>query len=286
MTGLQWYTMKPQMALIVGGGILLLVGLGVLWNWSETATGLDAAVERFEPNLPIPPLPPRVADGAQYDRCLAQVPDDPRRAATDAQAWRAAGGGASSVHCLAMAELALGRGEQAARLLLTLAGEPATSAPLRAAMFSQASQAWQLAGRADDALEAAKAAVVQVSDNPDLWIDLANLAIARKDYAGAADDLSRALALDRSRADILVLRAGANRLRGRLDAALDDVDRAITADPDNAEALLERGVLRQRRDDPQGARRDWMRVMVLAPESQAADLATQDLALLDAGPVR
>ncbi len=278
--------MKPQMALIVGWGILLLVGAGVLWNWSETATGLDAAVERIEPNLPIPPLPPRVADGAHYDRCLAQVPDDPRRAAIDAQAWRAAGGGASSVHCLAMAELALGRGEQAARLLLTLAEEPATPAPIRAAMFSQASQAWQLAGRADDALAASRAAVVQVSDNPDLWIDLANLAIARKDYAGAADDLSRALALDRSRADILVLRAGVNRLRGRLDAALDDVDRAITADPDNAEALLERGVLRQRRDDPEGARRDWMRVVVLAPESQAADLATQDLALLEAGPVR
>lgn len=272
--------------MIIGGGILLLVGASVLSTMSDTETRFDASAERAEPNLPLPPLPPRVADGAQYDRCLAQMPDDPQRAVTEALAWRDAGGGASATHCLAMAQLALGQAEQAARLLQALAIEPATAAPIRAAMYSQASQAWQLAGRADDALAAAKAAVGLVSDNPDLWIDLAIAATARKDYAAAVDGLTRALVLDPSRADILVLRAAANRLRGRLDAALNDVDRAITADPDNAEALLERGVLRQRKDDPEGARADWLRVVALAPESQAADLATQDLALLDAGPVR
>jgi tetratricopeptide (TPR) repeat protein len=278
--------MNTRAAWIIGGGILLLVGAGVVLTAYNIAIGLDASPEHVEPNLPIPPIPPRVADGAQYDRCLAQVPDDPQRAAIEALAWRDAGGGASATHCLAMAELALGRAEPAAGLLLALAAQPGTSAPMRAAMYSQASQAWQIAGRADDALAAAKAAVGLVSDNPDLWIDLASAATARKDYVTAVDGLSRALALDPSRADILVLRAAANRLWGRLDSALDDVDRAINADPDNAEALLERGVLRQRRDNPDGARADWMRVVALAPESQAADLATQDLALLDAGPSR
>ncbi len=278
--------MNTRAAVIIGGGILLLVGAGVLWRVSDSQTRLDAPAERSEPNLPIPPLPPRVAEGAQYDRCLAQVSDDPQRAAIDAQTWRDAGGAAPATHCLAMAQLALGQAEPAARLLLTLATQVDATAPVRAAMYSQASQAWQLAGRGDDAQAAAKAAVGLVSDNPDLWIDLATAATARKDYPAAVDGLTRALALDPSRADILVLRAGANRLRGRLDAASDDVDRAITGDPDNAEALLERGVLRQRRDDPEGARADWLRVVALAPESQAADLATQDLALLDAGPSR
>ncbi len=278
--------MNTRAAVIIGGGILLLVGAGVLWRVSDSQTRLDAPAERAEPNLPIPPLPPRVAEGAQYDRCLAQVSDDPQRAAIDAQTWRDAGGAAPATHCLAMAQLALGQAEPAARLLLTLATQIDATAPVRAAMYSQASQAWQLAGRGDDAQAAAKAAVGLVSDNPDLWIDLATAATARKDYPAAVDGLTRALALDPSRADILVLRAGANRLRGSLDAALDDVDRAITGDPDNAEALLERGVLRQRRDDPEGARADWLRVVALAPESQAADLATQDLALLDAGPSR
>ncbi len=278
--------MKARVALLTGVGILLLVGAGVAWNLSDTGIPPDSVVEQAEPNLPIPPLPPRLADGAQYDRCLAQVPDDPQRAAAEARAWRDSGAGAPALHCLAMAELALGNTELAARLLQGLATEAAASAPVRAAMHSQASQAWLMAGRVDDALIAARAAVGVVSDNPDLWIELARVALVRKDYAVAVDDLTRALALDRNRADILVLRAAAHRLRGALDAALGDVDRAIDADPDNAEALLERGVLRQRRDDPDGARRDWMRVVAIAPESQAADLATQDLELLDAGPSR
>jgi len=278
--------MKARVALLTGVGILLLVGAGVAWNLSGTGIPPDSVVEQAGPNLPIPPLPPRLADGAQYDRCLAQVPDDPQRAAAEARAWRDGGAGAPALHCLAMAELALGNTELAARLLQGLAVEAAASAPVRAAMHSQASQAWLMAGRVDDALIAARAAVGMVSDNPDLWIELAQVALVRKDYAMAVDDLTRALALDRNRADILVLRAAANRLRGALDAALGDVDRAIDADPDNAEALLERGVLRQRRDDPDGARRDWMRVVAIAPESQAADLATQDLELLDAGPSR
>ena len=62
--------------------------------------------------------------------------------------------------------------------------------------------------------------------------------------------------------------------------------RVLAADPDNAEALLERGVLRQRAEDVEGARGDWERVIAVAPDSQTADLATQDLALLDAGPIR
>lgn len=278
--------MNIRATLIIGGGILLLVGAGVLWTMSDSFIRLDATAEGAEPNLPIPPLPPRVANDPQYDRCLAQVTDDPQRAATDALAWQKASGGAAASHCLAMAELALGQVEPAARLLQTLASDTGAATLVRAAMYSQASQAWQIAGRADDALAAATAAVGLVADNPDLWVSFATAAAARKDYAASVDGLGRALVLDPSRADILVLRAGSNRLRGRLDAALDDVDRAISADPDNAEALLERGVLRQRRDDPEGARADWLRVVALAPESQAADLATQDLALLDAGPLR
>jgi regulator of sirC expression with transglutaminase-like and TPR domain len=57
-------------------------------------------------------------------------------------------------------------------------------------------------------------------------------------------------------------------------------------DPDNAEALLERGILRQRHDDRAGARRDWERAIELSPDSTTADLAQQNLALLEAGPDR
>jgi regulator of sirC expression with transglutaminase-like and TPR domain len=58
------------------------------------------------------------------------------------------------------------------------------------------------------------------------------------------------------------------------------------ADPDNAEGLLERGILRQRKRDEAGARADWQRIMALVPGTPTADLAQQDLALLEAGPER
>ena len=61
------------------------------------------------------------------------------------------------------------------------------------------------------------------------------------------------------------------------------MDRAIAIDPDNAEALLERGILRQRHGDVAGARGDWERAIALAPDRATADLAEQNLALLEAG---
>ena len=63
-----------------------------------------------------------------------------------------------------------------------------------------------------------------------------------------------------------------------------DVDRAIAMDADNAEALLERGIERQRLGDALGARADWQRARGLDPNSTTADLAEQNLALLEAGP--
>ena len=68
--------------------------------------------------------------------------------------------------------------------------------------------------------------------------------------------------------------------------ARDDIDRAVGRDPDDAEALLERGILRERSNDASGARADWERAISLEPDSDTADLAQQDLALLDAGPDR
>jgi len=65
-----------------------------------------------------------------------------------------------------------------------------------------------------------------------------------------------------------------------------DVTRALAIEPENAEALLERGILRQLRGDPGGAREDWERAIRLSPNSATADLAAQNLALNEAGPLR
>ena len=70
----------------------------------------------------------------------------------------------------------------------------------------------------------------------------------------------------------------------RLNPAEDSITTALRLAPRNVEALLERGILRQLRGEAEAARRDWERVMELAPDSAAADLAAQNLALMEAGP--
>ena len=98
------------------------------------------------------------------------------------------------------------------------------------------------------------------------------------------DDLTRALQLDNKREDALVLRAAVWRRMDMLDEARSDIDRAVTLDPDDAEALLERGILRQRAGDLDGAREDWKHAQEVDPNSEAAEIAAQNLTLLDAGP--
>ena len=83
-----------------------------------------------------------------------------------------------------------------------------------------------------------------------------------------------------------MFRAAAWRHENRLDRAQNDIDRAIAIDPDNPEALLERGIVRERRGNRDGARADWERAIALSADSATADLAQQNLALLEAGPER
>ena len=60
---------------------------------------------------------------------------------------------------------------------------------------------------------------------------------------------------------------------------VDDRTAAVTV-------ALERGIIRQLRGDTAGARADWERTIEVAPDSSAADLAQQNLALNEAGPRR
>ena len=92
------------------------------------------------------------------------------------------------------------------------------------------------------------------------------------------------LAREPARIDALVERAAAYRKLNRLDAARSDIDTACGLMPDAPDALLERGIVRERQGDLEGARRDWNRILSVSPDTHEADLAQQDLALLDAGP--
>ena len=51
--------------------------------------------------------------------------------------------------------------------------------------------------------------------------------------------------------------------------------------PDHVAAYLERGIIRRLSNDPNGARKDWLHTIKLAPDSPAAEAARRNLEKLD-----
>ena len=252
----------------------------------EEASVAPAAAEDDQAPLPIPPVPPRIAEGADYNRCLSMLNTDPAGAYAFADAWFATGGGEGARHCKALADVERGDADVGAEAIDKLAGSSKAPAAARAAVFGQAGQAWLMARDPGRAMASATLALSLTPDDPDLLIDR-SLASANLDrYQDALDDLTRALDLDPRRPDALVFRSAAWRHLNQPDLAQDDIDRALAQDPDNPDALLERGILRQRRGEREGAREDWEHTMQLAPDTATADLAQQNLQLLEAGPDR
>ena len=268
--------------------VLLAVPVPGLGGALHAAVASQAGTDTT-PVLPVPPVPPRIAEGRDYDRCLAMLPDDPQGASTFAESWASnggvnGGGGDGATHCQALAQIELGNVEVGAAMLEKLANTAKAPDLTRASVFGQAVQAWLIANRSDRAFDAATLALVLSPNNADLLIDRAGAEGNLGRYRDMIDDLDRALAIEPHRAEAFVLRASAWRHLNNLEVAANDVEHALAINPDSAEALLERGILRQRTGNRAGAREDWRRAINLDPNSTTADLAEQDLALLDAGP--
>jgi tetratricopeptide (TPR) repeat protein len=234
--------------------------------------------------LPLPPQPPRFAEGPEADRCFALLRTDPEAALTAAANWERQGGGEGAQHCAALAVLAAGDVARAAEQLQQLAARSRAAPSARAAVFAQAAQAWLMAGETQRAFTTTTLALALTPDDVELLIDRAAALGSMGRHGEAVADLDRALASDPQRPDVLVFRAAAWRQLDRAEPARRDIERALELDPENAEALLERGILRQLAGDTEGARIDWERAIELAPHSAIADLALQNLALNEAGP--
>jgi tetratricopeptide (TPR) repeat protein len=227
---------------------------------------------------------PRIAEGPDYDRCLAMLYNDPLGAKSFADTWASSGGGDGAMHCQALAQIELGNPAVGADMLERLADATKAPDPTRASVYGQAVQAWEMADQPARAFDAATLALALSPNDPDLMIDRALAEGSMQRYHEAIDDLDHALVIDPHRAEAFVLRASAWRRLNNLEVATSDIEHALAINPDSAEALLERGILRQRTGNQAGAREDWQRAISLDPDSTTADLAQQDLALLDAGP--
>jgi tetratricopeptide (TPR) repeat protein len=272
-------------------GRKLVLGACAAAMLAGVATGgwvllVPRTAQTAEETLPLPPEPPRLADGPEMERCLALLQTAPEDARGFATRWEREGGGDGARHCGALATLALGDAAGGAERLEALARASGAGGAARAAVFAQAAQAWLIARDPNRAFGATTMALTLAPDDPDLLIDRAvALGILRR-YREAIADLDRVLAIDAQRPDALVFRAAAWRQLDRFEAALRDVGRALAIAPDHPEALLERGILRQIGGDTDGARADWERAIAVAPNSATADLAAQNLALNEAGPFR
>lgn len=228
----------------------------------------------------------RLAVGEEYEACLALLRTDPEGAIARAGAWEEQGGGEGARHCLALGLLAAGEPDRAAGRLERLAASSKASAPARAGVYAQAAQAWMMANAPNRAYGASTLALSLLPDDSALLVDRAVAAAALGRYNEALQDLDRAVTLDGSLAEAWVFRAAALRHLDRPEEAMRDAERALALEADNPEALLERGILRQLQGDAAGARMDWQHTIRVAPNSPAADLAMQNLALNEAGPRR
>jgi len=258
---------------------LLVIGAaGGLW--------LSGLINNEQQNaaLPVPPEPPRLSQAPEYARCLDLLLADPAGARGFARDWYMQGGGEGAAQCEALAQLSLGEADAAAEALERIAARSEAGLAARAAVFGQAAEAWRAAGKPQRASAAASLALALTPQDADLLLERAMARLALGQLPGALVDLDLAVVLDADRTEAWVLRAAAQRRLERLNPAEDSITTALRLAPRNVEALLERGILRQLRGEAEAARRDWERVMELAPDSAAADLAAQNLALMEAGP--
>jgi tetratricopeptide (TPR) repeat protein len=253
------------------------------WWWPSPASDQpeDAAAD-----LPLPPFPPRIAEGKEYEACLAALADDPQGAIAMADAWLANGGGDAAAHCQGLALIVTGKPEAGAAVLEELAQRSFAPPMARAVVLGQAGQARLMVAQADKAASDASEALGLSPADAELFIMRAAAEAMLDRFQDAVVDLDAALHLDANRADALVSRAVMHRRLNDLDLAQADVTRALALDPDYPDALLERGILRERMGDRSGARVDWERARGVDPNSTTADLAEQNLSLLEAGPER
>lgn len=270
--------MTPFRFLLAGAAMLTLAAGGGAWWWLSGPTADEI--------LPTPPEPPRLVDAPEYERCLQMVEEDPHGARSLSDSWAMEGGGEGAAHCAALAMLSLGEAERAAEALERIAARSQAGIAARAAVFGQAGEAWIAAGRPQRAHAALTLALALTPADPELLTERAMASLALDHPAEALMDADRVVIAEPTLVEAWIVRASALRRLDRLAQAAESVVQALRLDGDNVEALLERGIIRQAQGDAAGARSDWERVVELSPDGAAADLAAQNMALIEAGPRR
>ncbi|MGS0648209.1 tetratricopeptide repeat protein [Komagataeibacter melomenusus] len=280
------------------------------------AAGLACGRARADETSPVkeeaaPPIAtpsstsPAAPQGWDFTHCTATLADDPDGARDYAEDWRSHGGGLEAEQCAALAQMELGDVATAATTLDRLAHVPdwpdgpppegrrgsrqvvvetPASRLRRASVAEAAARAWQADDSPKQAFDSATYGLALAPDDPALKLVYARVAVELGQPQRAIDMLTPLPSAPAARDEALVARAGAWRKLGRIDQGMADINAALHDMPHNGAALLERGILYQRQGQMELARADWLDVVRQAPDSDEADLARQDLALLETDP--
>ncbi|POF63673.1 tetratricopeptide repeat protein [Novacetimonas maltaceti] len=263
---------------------------------------------------------PAARQDFSFATCQSHLSDDPDGTRDYAEDWQEHGGGAEAEYCGALAEMALGDVGDAADTLDRLShithwphGEAAppakapSSAPSQAAgtpgggreeerhdtpeslhrrahVAEEAARAWQADDSPRQALDSATYGLSLDPHDMTLRVIHARISVDMGMAQQAVSDLTPLPDDATLRVDALVTRAAANRELGQIDLAATDIAAALQQAPHNVAAELESGILHERQGKMEDARADWQQVIALAPDSHEADLARQDLSLLEADP--
>lgn len=284
---------------------------GVVWVAAMAVAGIcmllavvicGRAWAQAAPAAPAPSEPVAASTGGEWSfrRCTATLSDDPDGARDYAEDWQSHGGGLEAEQCDAMAQMELGDVATAATMLDHLAHvtdwssprQAGTQAPAdtalalsrRAGLAEQAARAWQADDSPRQALDSAAYGLTLRPDDAALKLVYARVAVELGQPARAVETLTPLPGSQMERDEALVARAAAWRQMGRIDKGMADINAALKDMPDNGAALLERGILYQRQGLMEAARADWQDVVAVAPDSDEADLARQDLSLLETDP--
>lgn len=262
-------------------GTVMMAGvLAVLAGPALAATGNAAS----KPVEAVSPTPDLENPSHTYEICLMTAKNEPEKGFEMAGKWLALGGSSPAKHCEAIALIGMKEYSEAATRLEALAklNEEET---VRAGVLSQAGQAWLLQGDLTRALDAQTQALdampVKNRQHANILVDRAATYADAGKYAEAVLDLDASLAIEPQNPDALAFRASARRHLNDVDVALVDAEQSIALDPHNIIGLLERGIiykLKKRNDD---ARQDWLRIIQIAPDSEAGKAARSNIERMD-----
>jgi len=227
-------------------------------------------------------LTPQSTAAREYAACMAIARSNPKAAHESALAWRKKGGGDAAIHCIAVSLLGMGQYSQAARMLEELADQPNPGRPdLRAGLYGQSANAWNIAGRPQTAVRLLSKAIKLQPDNLDLLIDRSIAHAGLGKYWKSLDDLNLVIEKAPDYVDALIFRASAWRKVGTLDLAEQDIIAALALKPDDPDGLLERGLIRKAQGEIAAARQDWLRVLEISVKGPLTEAAQRNLESID-----